>query len=252
MRSGVMASGPMFDVTPADEPKFWYLVVGGALIGLLMFWLILPIFFAAWAIWKGLFWKLRPALHLSPSSFRVSPTRIEAGGRTFPADDIHELTIRNALVPEWLPTSNVVIEVPPEDSHRRRAPACAVAGRLFSGRRHRREGLQPGRRHGSDHRQRAAPRRLEGARVRNCFTQQSEVGHENHVVRSRVVRRGLAGGCVDDSKWVDFPMATCEYIPQFDSSENFQFAARATCSQAGAAFSGEARCVKDAVQIQCK
>ena len=94
----------IFDVTPAEEPKFWFIVIGGALVGLLTFWLILPIFFAAWAIWKGLTWKLRPAQHQSPSTFRVSPVQIEAGGGVFRVTDIHQLTIRNALVSTWLPS----------------------------------------------------------------------------------------------------------------------------------------------------
>lgn len=92
----------IFEVTPAEAPKFMLLAIGGAILGLLgivmgpIGWIIfLPV--AAFGIWAGYFRDGRPAGHRSPSSFRVTPTAVEASGRTFAKEDIHRLIIKNGV-----------------------------------------------------------------------------------------------------------------------------------------------------------
>jgi hypothetical protein len=106
----------VFEVTPAQSPKFMMMAIGGgilALIGLLMGpigWIIfLPV--GAFGIWLGYFKDLRPLAHRLPSKFRVSPTAIEADGRTFAKDDIHRLIIKNGVNNEVLGNPNVVVPI---------------------------------------------------------------------------------------------------------------------------------------------
>jgi len=106
----------VFEVTPAQSPKFLFMAVGGgvlALIGLLMGpmgWIFfLPI--GAFGIWFGYFKDVRPSAHRVPSKFRVSPTAIESNGRTFAKDDIHRLIIKNGVSNEVLGNPNVLIPV---------------------------------------------------------------------------------------------------------------------------------------------
>ena len=106
----------VFEVTPAQSPKFIMIAVGGAvlgLIGLLMgpagWILFLPV--AAWAIWFGYYKDIRPAAHRVSSKFRVSPTAVESGGRVFAKDDIHRLIIKNGLNNQVLGNPSVVVPV---------------------------------------------------------------------------------------------------------------------------------------------
>jgi len=106
----------VFEVTPAQAPKFLFIVIGGgvlALIGLLMGplgWIIfLPV--GIFGIWFGYFKDVRPAAHRVPSRFRVSPSAIEANGRTFAKDDIHRLIIKNGVNNEVMGNPNVVIPI---------------------------------------------------------------------------------------------------------------------------------------------
>ena len=106
----------VFEVVPAQSPKFLMMAVGGgvlALIGLLMGpvgWIIfLPV--GAFGVWLGYFKDLRPLAHRNPSKFRVSPTAIESNGRTFAKDDIHRLIIKNGVNNEVLGNPNVVIPI---------------------------------------------------------------------------------------------------------------------------------------------
>ena len=106
----------VFDVTPAQAPRFMIMTVGGgilALLGLFMgplgWILFLPI--GIFGVWFGYFRDGRPQEHRSASSFRVSPTTIEANGRTFQKDDIHRLIIKNSVNKEVLASPNIVIPV---------------------------------------------------------------------------------------------------------------------------------------------
>jgi hypothetical protein len=106
----------VFEVTPADSPKFMMMVVGGgvlALIGLLMgpagWILFLPV--GAFGIWFGYFKDLRPAAHRGSSKFRVTPAAIESNGNTFTKDDIHRLIIKNGVNNEVLGNPNVVVPI---------------------------------------------------------------------------------------------------------------------------------------------
>jgi hypothetical protein len=106
----------IFEVTPAQAPKFMLMAIGGgvlALLGLLMgplgWILFLPI--GIFGVWFGYFRDGRPQEHRVPSSFRVSPSSIEANGRTFQKDEIHRLIIKNGLNNEIMVSPNIVIPV---------------------------------------------------------------------------------------------------------------------------------------------
>jgi hypothetical protein len=86
-----------FSVTPASAPKFWYLIIIGALVflggflGLGIFgWLI-----GGGAVAYGLLRDQRPKDHKVPMNFSVTPTSVIAGGRTFSKEEIHRLKIAN-------------------------------------------------------------------------------------------------------------------------------------------------------------
>ncbi len=86
-----------FSVTPASAPKFWYLIVIGALIFLGGF-LGLGIFgwlMGGGAVAYGLLRDQRPKEHRAPMSFSVTPTTVVSGGRTFSREEIHRLKIAN-------------------------------------------------------------------------------------------------------------------------------------------------------------
>src|SRR5690242_17708531 len=92
----------VFDVTPAQAPRFMMMAIGGgilAFLGLIMgpigWILFLPV--GIFGIWFGYFRDHRPEAHRASSSFKVSPTTIEANGRTFQKDDIHRLIIKNGV-----------------------------------------------------------------------------------------------------------------------------------------------------------
>ncbi len=99
----------VFDVTPASAPKFMYLVIFGGFIGLLGLGMIASGFgifmlaMAGFAIWYGWFRDQRPKDHKAPSTFRVTPDRIEANGRSFEKGDIHRLILKNGITDKELP-----------------------------------------------------------------------------------------------------------------------------------------------------
>lgn len=99
----------VFDVTPASSPKFTYLLIIGGVTGLIGLFSIASGFgiifllMAAVAIWYGWFRDLRPKDHRVPSTFRVTPDQIEAGGRAFSKGDIHRLILRNGITDKELP-----------------------------------------------------------------------------------------------------------------------------------------------------
>ena len=110
------ATGYVFSVTPAKAPKFLLMTIGGAVLALLglvlgpLGWLFfLPV--GIFGIWIGYFRDGRPPAHRDLSSFRVSPTAIEANGRTFPKEDIHRLIIKNGVTNDVVGAPNVVIPV---------------------------------------------------------------------------------------------------------------------------------------------
>jgi hypothetical protein len=107
-----------FEVTPAKAPKLMLLAIGGAILILFTFmmglgpisWIIfLPI--GALGIWAGYFRDPRPPAHRSPATFRVTPSAIEANGRTFSKDDIHRLIIKNGVSNEVVGSPNVLVPV---------------------------------------------------------------------------------------------------------------------------------------------
>lgn len=98
----------VFDVTPAPVPKYTYIVIMGGiacLFGLLVGpvgWLtLLPI--GAFGVWFGYFRDMRPPAHRQPTTFRVSPSAVEAHGKSFAKEDIHRLIIKNGISNEVIP-----------------------------------------------------------------------------------------------------------------------------------------------------
>jgi hypothetical protein len=106
----------VFEVTPADSPKFMLMAVGGAILALLgivmgpIGWIMfLPV--GAFGIWLGYFKDLRPVAHRVASRFQVSPNAIESNGHSFTKDDIHRLIIKNGVNNQVLGNPNVVIPI---------------------------------------------------------------------------------------------------------------------------------------------
>lgn len=91
----------VFAVKPARTPRMIGLAVIGVIFVLIgsqssLGWFILvPL--GALAIWAGLIRDGRPKAHRTHSSFRVSPTAIEANGKLFPREEIHRLIIKNVF-----------------------------------------------------------------------------------------------------------------------------------------------------------
>jgi hypothetical protein len=132
----------VFEVTPAQSPKFIMIAVGGVVLGLIglvmgpVGWIIfLPI--GAWAIWFGYYKDIRPAAHRLPSNFRVSQNAVESSGRTFAKNDIHRLIIKNGVNNEVLGNPSVVIPVNTSTAmgvaHRGKVAAVANALELETG-----------------------------------------------------------------------------------------------------------------------
>lgn len=69
---------------------------------------------------------------------------------------------------------------------------------------------------------------------------------------SVVVLAGCLFAACDSGTWMDVPLATCDVIPKFKTDEIFKMMAHNGCSNVGKAFTGDARCEKDVVQIKCK
>jgi hypothetical protein len=92
-------------VIPAKPPKFVSAIGAGVVAvvlglgvmsdtpGLAVF--IIPL--GAYAIWYGLRRDIRPKGYKENATFRVTPERVEANGRSFAKDDIHRLLIRNGI-----------------------------------------------------------------------------------------------------------------------------------------------------------
>lgn len=96
-RKSASGESTEFKVTPASAPKFWYLIVIGALVFLGGF-LGLGIFgwlMGGGAIAYGLMRDQRPKDHKAAMSFSVTPDSIVSGGRITRKDDIHRLRIAN-------------------------------------------------------------------------------------------------------------------------------------------------------------
>ncbi len=97
----------VFDVTPAEAPKFWFLVIFGAVLclgGLLaMPGGIAFVAMGGFALWYGWTRDLRPKATRQRTTFRVTADGIESGGQTFKKDDIHRLLLRNSITDQELP-----------------------------------------------------------------------------------------------------------------------------------------------------
>lgn len=99
----------VFTVTPAQAPKFMFMVIFGAILflgGLVSIasggFAVIFMAMGAFCLWYG--WKRdqRPKPHQATSTFRVSPTGIEAEGRSVAASDIHRLILRNGITDQEL------------------------------------------------------------------------------------------------------------------------------------------------------
>ncbi len=97
----------VFEVTPAQPPKFWYLIIIGAVIGLGGL-LAMPgglafVAMGGFAFWYGWTRDLRPKPTRQAATFRVTPDAIESGGQTFKKDDMHRLVLKNSITDKELP-----------------------------------------------------------------------------------------------------------------------------------------------------
>jgi hypothetical protein len=100
-------NGTVFEVTPAQAPKFWYLVIIGAVVGLGGL-LAMPgglafVAMGGFAFWYGWTRDLRPKATRQSATFKVTPDTIEAGGVTYRKDDIHRLLLKNSITDKELP-----------------------------------------------------------------------------------------------------------------------------------------------------
>jgi len=105
----------VFEVTPAEAPKFlWMVIMGGISCLLGVFTFPCGLAFLALggaAIWFGRSYDPRPKAHKQNSSFRVTGETIEANGQTFKKDDIHRLIIKNGMSNEVLTGPTVLVLV---------------------------------------------------------------------------------------------------------------------------------------------
>lgn len=110
----------VFDVTPAPQKKFWFILILGGLLLIMALSSIgsMPIFalimagLAAWAIWFAWFRDLRPPAHRVPSTFRVTADAIESNGQIFKGPDIHRLIVKNGITNDVAGIPGVMIQVP--------------------------------------------------------------------------------------------------------------------------------------------
>ena len=84
----------IFQVVPADGPRFWPLIaIGAAVLYFGFTGVSFILVFTIAGVCFVLGWNdLRPVEHRTPARFRVSPNGIEALGETFRKADIEELT----------------------------------------------------------------------------------------------------------------------------------------------------------------
>lgn len=92
----------VFEVTPARAPRFWFMIVFGAVLvlvglgtgggGMVAFGGM-----GAFCLWYGWSRDQRPKPHRARRTFRVTADRIESEGRTFRKDEIHRLIIKNPV-----------------------------------------------------------------------------------------------------------------------------------------------------------
>ena len=97
----------VFDVTPAEAPKFWYLIIIGGVItlgGLLA----MPgglafVAMGGFALWYGWTRDLRAKDTRKPATFKVTPESIEGSGQVFRKGDIHRILLKNSITDQELP-----------------------------------------------------------------------------------------------------------------------------------------------------
>ncbi len=97
----------VFTVTPAESPKFWFMVIFGAVLILGGLAAIASggvpfLLMGGFAFWYGWFRDQRPKEHRKPSTFRVSADTVEVDGRTIRKDDIHRFILRNGITDKEL------------------------------------------------------------------------------------------------------------------------------------------------------
>ena len=106
----------VFEVTPAQAPKFWYLVIIGAVVGLGGL-LAMPgglafVAMGGFAFWYGWTRDLRPKATRQSATFKVTPDTMEAGGVTYRKDDIHRLLLKNSITDKELPMRDATRRIP--------------------------------------------------------------------------------------------------------------------------------------------
>jgi hypothetical protein len=120
----------VFDVVPAPQKRFMFIVIMGALmllLGLSFFSSMHLLGFiciagGGTAVWWGWTHDLRPLAYRTPASFRVTGDTIQSNGQTFTKSEIHRLIIKNGLTDEEVGIPGVLVEVP-------RAQAMGMAHR---------------------------------------------------------------------------------------------------------------------------
>lgn len=135
----------VFQVTPADVPKFGT-AIGIGVVSLLLGFGFMDesggggtFFFVmgAVAIWYGWTRDARPAPHHKESTFRVSPESIEVDGKTFKVADVHRVILRNGITDQELNVQVTMTDVPAAAmagmAHRARIGALANALTIESG-----------------------------------------------------------------------------------------------------------------------
>ena len=124
----------VFEVTPAEAPKFWFLVIFGAVLclgglaampGGLAF-----ILMGGFALWYGWTRDLRPKPTRQRATFRVTADGIDSGGQTFKKDDIHRLLLKNSITDQELPMEVYAVNTSQQAGMAFRAQASMTANTL--------------------------------------------------------------------------------------------------------------------------
>src|SRR5437870_13049878 len=96
----VQGDSIVFQVVPAEGPKFWPLIAIGVavlVLGFMSHISILHVFLVAAACIALGWYDLRPIEHKTSSTFRVNPSEIEVLGEKFPRNEIDDLTVASGF-----------------------------------------------------------------------------------------------------------------------------------------------------------
>lgn len=125
----------VFKVTPAQAPKFWFMVIFGAILilgglaamsgGGLPFLLM-----GGFAFWYGWFRDQRPKEHRHPSTFRVTGDAVEVEGRRIAKDDIHRFILRNGITDKELGIEQYNVSAAQASGMARRAQLAMICNSL--------------------------------------------------------------------------------------------------------------------------